>query len=258
MTQEEKNSIREGVERVMENAAQAAKNSGRDPKDIRIVLATKTQSAERINYTAECGITEIGENRVQELLDKYDSLDKERLKIHFIGTLQTNKVKYIIDKVCLIHSVNSKKLAAEIDKQAKKHGIVKEVLIEVNAVSEESKTGVDEKELFDLLEYVSTLGNVKVKGLMAIPPAPAILGEQQKNSVSDAENVNKLQINDVSRHYFKKILQIFLDISSKKMDNISMEILSLGMSGDYIEAIEEGSTLIRPGRAVFGERPKNI
>lgn len=256
MTQEEKRSIREGVELVLENAKEAAKRSGRNISDIRIVLATKTQSAERINYAASCGITEIGENRVQELLDKYESLDREKLKIHFIGTLQTNKVKYIIDKVCLIHSVNSKKLAAEIDKQAKKHGIVSEILVEVNAVGEESKTGVDESELFDLLEYISTLENVKVKGLMAIPPAPQNINNSEKNCPAEGANVNNLQINGVSRHYFRKILQIFLDISSKKMDNINMDILSLGMSGDYIEAIEEGSNLIRPGRAVFGERPK--
>lgn len=258
MTQEEKQSIREGVELVKKNAAEAAQRSGRKSEDIRIVLATKTQSAERINYAAQCGITEIGENRVQELLDKYDSLDKDKLNIHFIGTLQSNKVKYIIDKVCLIHSVNSKKLAAEIDRQAKKHNLTAQVLVEINAVNEESKTGIDENELYDLLSYISTLENVKVKGLMAIPPAPSTLAEMQKNSSDEDVNVNNLQTNGVSRHYFKKILQIFLDISSKKMDNINMEILSLGMSGDYIEAIEEGSTLIRPGRAVFGERPKIV
>lgn len=258
MTPEEKRSIREGVELVLKNAKEAAERSGRDLSDIRIVLATKTQSAERINYAAQCGITEIGENRVQELLDKYESLDRENLKIHFIGTLQTNKVKYIIDKVCLIHSVNSKKLAAEIDKQAKKHGIVCDILVEINAAGEESKTGADESELYELLEYISTLENVKVKGLMAIPPAPQNIHNSEKNCRTEGANVNNLQINGVSRHYFKKILQIFLDISAKKMDNINMDILSLGMSGDYIEAIEEGSNLIRPGRAVFGERPKII
>ena len=258
MTHEEQNSIREGVEKVFANVKEAAIRSGRNPEDIRIVLATKTQSAEKINFAASCGIKEIGENRVQELLEKYDSLDKEKLKIHFIGTLQSNKVKYIIDKVCLIHSVNSKKLAAEIDRQAKKHGIIMDILVELNAVSEESKTGVDENELYELINYISTLENVRVKGLMAIPPAPQNVNICEICSLIEGANVNNLQINDVSRHYFRKILKIFLDISAKKMDNINMDILSLGMSGDYIEAIEEGSNLIRPGRAVFGERPKIV
>lgn len=254
MTEEEKLFIKENIEKLLESAETAMKNSGRDPSQLRIVLATKTQSAEKINYAAECGITEIGENRVQELLEKYDSLDKERLKIHFIGTLQTNKVKYIIDKVCLIHSVNSIKLADEINRQAQKHGLTADILVELNAAGEHSKTGIDENGLYELLLHASTLKNVKVKGLMAIPPAPKTAVQIQNSDGKTPENVNKLQINADSRHYFKKIYQIFLDISAKKIDNISMEILSLGMSADFVEAIEEGSTLIRPGKAVFGER----
>ena len=258
MTENEREAIRENIAVIKEKAMRAAKLDGRDLSDIRIVLATKTQPAEKINFAAECGITEIGENRVQELLEKYDAIDREKLKIHFIGTLQSNKVKYIIDKVCLIHSVNSEKLALEISKQAKKRGIVAEVLVEVNAESENSKTGIALDGLYRLLEYISTLENIKVRGLMAIPPAPQKAEKLQNESCDSTVIVNKLQINDDSRQYFKKIRQIFLDISAKKMDNISMDILSLGMSADYPAAIEEGSNLIRPGRAVFGERPKSI
>ncbi len=258
MTENEKASIRQNIAEIKKNAECSAKLCGRELSDIRIVLATKTQPAEKINFAAECGITEIGENRVQELLEKYDAIDREKLKIHFIGTLQSNKVKYIIDKVCLIHSVNSEKLALEISRQAKKHGITAQVLVEVNAESENSKTGIALDELYRLLLYISTLENIKVRGLMAIPPVPQNAEKLQNVSAEGSLIVNKLQINDDSRHYFKKIRQIFLDISAKKMDNISMDILSLGMSADYPAAIEEGSTLIRPGRAVFGERPKTV
>jgi len=128
----------------------------------------------------------------------------------------------------------------------------------VNAVEENSKTGIALDGLYSLLSYISSLENIKVRGLMAIPPAPQNTQILQNGVPEEASNVNKLQINDNSRHYFKKIRQIFLDISAKKMDNISMDILSLGMSADYSVAIEEGSNLIRPGRAVFGERQKNI
>ena len=203
MTQSEKENIRRNIEELYEKVSESAKKSGREAKDIRIVLATKTQNAEKINYAAECGITEIGENRVQELLEKYDSINKERLNIHFIGTLQSNKVKYIIDKVCLIHSVNSKKLADEISRQAKKRAICANVLVEINAADEESKTGIAEDELYELLEYISGLENIKVCGLMAIPPAPQKSVSDEKNSVENGAIVNKLQINDDSRHYFK-------------------------------------------------------
>jgi len=255
MTQNEKESIKLNIEDIKRRAYDAMTASGRNPSELRIVLATKTQPAERINYAAECGITEIGENRVQELLEKYDSINKDKLNIHFIGTLQTNKVKYIIDKVSLIHSVNSIKLAAEIDKQAAKHGKVQDILIEINAASEQSKTGIAESELYDLINYASTLKNVKVKGLMAIPPAPQISPTNNNFDEKSLQIVNNLQINADSACYFDKIHQIFLDISAKKIDNISMEILSLGMSSDFPQAIKSGSTLIRPGRAVFGERP---
>lgn len=250
MTDDEKKRLRERIETLLSNVSVAAEKSGRDSKKIRVVLATKTRSAEEINFALSCGVSEIGENRVQELLEKYDALDRQCCTVHFIGTLQTNKVKYIIDKVDLVHSVNSIKLADEIDKQAKKHGLVKDVLIEVNAADEQSKTGIAEDDLYELLFHASKLSNIRVRGLMAIPPRP----KEQKFGVECCADVNNLQKCADSREYFQKIRQLFLDISAKKIDNISMDILSLGMSGDYVEAIEEGSTLIRPGRAVFGER----
>ena len=258
MTEAEKLKINQAISDIKENVKQAAERSGRKASDIRIVLATKTQTPEKINYAISCGISEIGENRVQELLEKYDSLNRDGVKIHFIGTLQTNKVKYIVDKVDLIHSVNSKKLAAEIDRQSAKHGKISDVLIEINADDENSKTGASLDGLYELLEFASGLGNIRVRGLMAIPPAPHSENKDQIFDDKNGSNVNILQTNDNSRQYFIKIHQIFLDISAKKMDNISMDILSLGMSGDYMCAIEQGSTLIRPGRAVFGERATNI
>lgn len=250
MTDEYKSLLRERIDMLRTQAATAAIAVGRKPEDIRIVLATKTRTVEEINYALSCGMTEIGENRVQELLGKYDEIDKSRCKIHFIGTLQPNKVKYIIDKVDLIHSVNSKKLADEINKQALKRGLVMNVLIEVNLADEASKTGIAEAELYELLEHAATLSGLHVCGLMAIPPKP----EPSNDLPKCCESVNKLQICADSRGYFQKIRHLFLDISAKKIDNISMDILSLGMSGDYVEAIEEGSTMIRPGRAIFGER----
>lgn len=254
MLENEKKQIKENIERLLCDVEKAAKASGREPGDISIVLATKTQSAERINYACSCGICAIGENRVQELLEKYDGLDRDKMSIHFIGTLQTNKVKYIVDKVDLIHSVNSVRLAREIDKQSAKIGKISEILIEVNLEGEESKTGISPDEIYDCLAEISTLKNVRVRGLMAIPP------KETKRDISTVEThecediVKNLQIDTDLRRYFKKITQLFLDISTKNIDNISMELLSLGMSGDYTTAIEEGSNMIRPGRAVFGER----
>lgn len=254
MTSQEKLAIKNGVEDVFSKVKSAAQACGRNADDIRIVLATKTQTPEKINYAIECGIREIGENRVQELTEKFDLINRDGIKIHFIGTLQTNKVKYIIDKVDLIHSVNSIKLADEIQKQALKHGKIMDVLIEINAEDEQSKTGIASENLYELLYHISKLSNVKVKGLMAIPPKAFSVDKNLIFSTNMEQNVNILQTNDLSGHYFKKIYQIFLDISAKKIDNISMEILSLGMSADFCQAILEGSNLIRPGRAVFGER----
>lgn len=224
MNEEEKRRIKENLETIF-NAVEG--------KNVTVVAATKTVDAERINYAIECGLRHIGENRVNELLEKYDSYDK-RAEVHFIGQLQRNKVKYIIDKVSLIHSVDSVALADEIEKQAKKHGLVMDVLIEVNIGREESKGGVMPEELDKVLEYIRTLEHVKVRGLMAIPP-----------KIENVENKS---------NFFSKMSEIFIDISTQNVDNSSMDILSMGMSADYVEAVNCGSTMIRPGTAIFGKR----
>ena len=224
MNEEEKRRIKENLETIF-NAVEG--------KNVTVVAATKTVDAERINYAIECGLRHIGENRVNELLEKFDSYDK-RAEVHFIGQLQRNKVKYIIDKVSLIHSVDSVALADEIEKQAKKHGLVMDVLIEVNIGREESKGGVMPEELDKVLEYIRTLELVKVRGLMAIPP-----------KIENVENKS---------NFFSKMSEIFIDISTQNVDNSSMDILSMGMSADYVEAVNCGSTMIRPGTAIFGKR----
>ena len=234
MTDLEKNAIRENIEKIRKNVAVAAAKSGRNPGDIRIVLATKTQPPEKINYAAECGITEIGENRVQELLDKYEKLDREKLKIHFIGTLQTNKVKYIIDKVDLIHSVDSLKLGQTINKYAGLCGKVQQILIEVNVSGEESKGGISPEMLTDLLVSLSGLENIKVRGLMCIPSPEKISGENKR--------------------FFDLLYKLLVDNNNKNIDNIYMDILSMGMSGDYLTAITCGATMVRVGTKIFGQR----
>ncbi|MCI7085684.1 YggS family pyridoxal phosphate-dependent enzyme [bacterium] len=219
---------------IEENIAIAAEQSGRSREDITFLAATKTVSAPVINHAISLGLRYIGENKVQELLQKYDEYDLDNASLQFIGHLQTNKVRQIIDKVDLIQSVDSLKLAKEISKQAQKIGKTANILIEVNIGGEESKSGVAPELLEDLLYQVSEIDNISVKGLMTIPPI--------------CENKQKIC------KIFHKMHNIFIDISSKKIDNISMEVLSMGMSSDYTEAISEGATMVRIGSALFGER----
>lgn len=233
MTIEEAVSIKEALETVKKNI----------PEGVTLLAATKTVSAEKINYAHSLGINTIGENRVNELLEKYDLIDKD-IDLQFIGHLQSNKVKYIIDKVSLIHSLDSETLAKEIDRQAKKHGKIMDVLVEINVGGEESKSGIAPEETEAFLQKLSIYENISVKGLMAIPPVCNTPKETEK--------------------YFNKIREIFIDIRQKKADNIvvgeniSMDILSMGMSGDYKEAIACGSTMVRIGSAIFGARNYNI
>ncbi|MBQ9941289.1 MAG: YggS family pyridoxal phosphate-dependent enzyme [Clostridia bacterium] len=203
-------------------------------RDVTLLAATKTQSAELINYAIDCGITHIGENRVQELLDKYDDIVKDNVTIHFIGALQTNKVKYIVDKVSMIQSVDRISLAEEIDKRCKAIGKVMDVLVEVNIGEEESKSGVDTNNLENMLTEISKFRNISVKGLMFIPPIFKNINEQT--------------------FYLEKIKSLFIDIRSKNIDNICISTLSFGMSNDYIASMEYGSTMIRIGSGIFGNR----
>lgn len=199
-----------------------------------LIAVTKTRTVEEINYAIHCGVKHIGENRVQELLEKYDAIEKDGVTIHLIGRLQTNKVKYIVDKVDLIHSVDSLKLAAEISKRAEQIGKVQDVLIEVNIANEASKGGILPEELEDFLKAASIYKNIKICGLMCIPP---IAVENHQN-----------------REHFLKMQELFVDIREKKLDNIRMDILSMGMSDDYQDAIDANSSFIRIGRGIFGAR----
>ncbi|MEG1449134.1 MAG: YggS family pyridoxal phosphate-dependent enzyme [Oscillospiraceae bacterium] len=230
--------VKQNVRDIIDIAKKSALDSSRNPDDIKIMAVTKTVDPELVNVAIDCGIKLLGENRVQELLSKYDFYKKDNVEIHFIGSLQTNKVKYIIDKVSMIHSVNSLKLANEINKQAKKHNIIMDILIEVNIGGEDSKSGISPTEIYSLLEDISHLSNVKVKGLMAIPPI--------------------CEKDEQIKHYFDNMYQLFIDIKAKKLDNIDMNVLSMGMSHDYNIAITSGSTLVRVGSKMFGSRIYNI
>lgn len=212
------------------DSALAKVNKTRD--DVILLAATKTVDAETINYAISKGISYIGENRVQELLSKDDFVsDAHR---HFIGHLQTNKVKDIINRVELIESVHSIKLAKEISKQAVKNNRVMDILLEVNIGNEESKSGFLYSEVLDAITEISKLENISIKGLMAIPPI--------------CENPED------NRKYFKEMYKLFVDIGTKKIDNSSMEFLSMGMSDDFDVAVSEGANIIRLGTALFGKR----
>lgn len=228
----------------------AAVLSGRTGEDVTLLAATKTVDVETINFALQNGVSCIGENRVQELLEKYDGINKENVDIHFIGRLQTNKVKYIADKVSTIHSVDSLKLCREIEKQCAKIGKVMNVFVEINIANEPSKGGIMPEELEEFLLSVSGLEHVAVKGLMCIPPK--CVGESCKGQ--NEENLTCTKKSYKNEEYFKKIMKLFLDISQKKLDNICMQELSMGMSDDYEQAVACGSTIVRIGRGIFGSR----
>ncbi len=224
--------IRENLEEVERRITAAAERSGRKRDDILLVAVTKTHPADMMNEAIRLGVTDIGENKPQEVRDKY--ADVLPVKWHLIGHLQTNKVKYVIDKVCLIHSVDSVKLMDEIERQAEKHDVNMDILIQVNISGEETKSGVSADEVEELLLHAGTLKRVKVMGLMTIAP-------KTDNSVT-----NTL--------HFDNMRQLFIDIQAKKYDNVNMKYLSMGMSGDYETAIECGANIVRVGSAIFGER----
>ena len=213
---------------------EAAKLCGRSGKDITLVAATKMNDASRVREAVAAGVDVCGENRVQELLEKYEAGAYEGAPLHFIGTLQTNKVKYLVGKVDLIQSVNSLKLAREISKCAEKLGIVQDILIEINIGGEESKSGADEESAHELCREIGKLPALSVRGLMTIPPI-----------CTDEEELKR---------FFVKMKELFIDIGAKKYDNINMEILSMGMSGDYKTAISCGANMVRVGTAIFGAR----
>ena len=231
---EKSSEIRRNVEAVQEQIGRAAAEAGRDPSEIRLMAVTKTQSAARVNEAIAAGVTLLGENRAQELLEKYDGYDRAGCDIHFIGHLQSNKVRSIVDKVSMIESVDRLSLAQEISRCAQSHGLVMPVLIEVNIGREQSKSGVLPEALPELLEKISLLPGLSVRGLMAIPP-----------NIEDTVQ---------TEGYFEQMYRRFIDMKAKKLDNVSMTILSMGMSHDYPLAIRHGSNVVRIGRALFGER----
>ena len=229
-----KQEVAQNVSALQEQICQAAAAAGRDPAQVRLMAVTKTVDPELVNAAIDAGITLLGENKAQELCAKYDSYHKDGVEIHFIGHLQTNKVRQIVDKVQMIESVDSLPLAEEINKRCAALNKQMSILIEVNIGREESKSGVLPEDLPALLEEISKLPAVSVRGLMAIPPV--------------CEN------NEQVSQYFYQIQQLFIDIKQKKYDNINMEILSMGMSGDYQTAIAYGSNVVRIGTAMFGQR----
>lgn len=228
--------LSEKLEEVRKKINGAAREAGTAPEDITLVAVTKTHGADVINEAVRLGITDIGENKVQEVLEKRDSVLP--VKWHLIGHLQTNKVKNIVDKVSLIHSVDSVKLLDEIEKQSKIKGITSNVLIQVNISGEETKYGIKPEDTERIIEYAEALSNVKIRGLMTI--APKIYGEF------------------TNRRYFDDIRRIFVDIKQKKYDNSTMDFLSMGMSGDFEEAIRAGSNMVRVGSAIFGMRDYGV
>lgn len=227
-------SVEENYKRVLENVKESAVKAGRSESDVRLMCVTKTVEPVYINKAIELGADLIGENRVQEYLGKRDELNLSGVERHLIGHLQTNKVKQIVGEVDMIESVSSVKLAKEISKVSLQKGIVTNCLVEVNVGKEESKSGIFLEELEETLCEIAELPAIKIKGLMTIPPI--------------------CETPDEARRYFAMLRQSFIDIKDKKTDNIDMEILSMGMSGDYEAAVAEGSNIVRVGSAIFGAR----
>ena len=227
-------SIAENVARIRAEMEAAAIACGRNPKSILLCAATKMNDADAVRQAIAAGVDCCGENRVQELTAKLTENAYEGAPIHFIGHLQTNKVKQVVGKVDLIQSVDSERLLRAIDKEAAKQGIIQDILLEVNIGEEASKSGFQAKDILPLLDKCPEFPNVCIKGLMAIPPISHNSGENLK--------------------FFQKMFHLSVDITAKKYDNVKVDCLSMGMSGDYQDAIRAGSTMIRVGTAIFGAR----
>ena len=225
--------LKENLANVEKNIEQACKNAGRSRDEVTLIAVSKTKPVEMLQEIYDENIRDFGENKVQELCSKMEQLPSD-IRWHMIGHLQRNKVKYIVGKVELIHSVDTYRLAEEINIQAKKQNVIVPILVEVNIAHEESKFGISAEDAILLVEEISKLENVRIRGLMTIAPF-----------VENPED---------NRLYFRKIKQLSVDITNKNIDNVFMEILSMGMTGDYMVAIEEGATMVRVGTGIFGER----
>ena len=230
-------SITESLSIVEKNIVDACKRVGRERDEVKLIAVSKTQPVEAIREAIEYGINSFGENRVQELREKMEII-KDSIDWHLIGHLQTNKVKYVVGKVSLIHSLENIRLAEAIDKEARKHNIIVDVLVEVNIAKEDTKFGVKPEEVESFIREVSKFKNINIRGLMTVAPYTDISEENRK--------------------YFKQLKKIMVDLNSKNINNVNMNVLSMGMTGDYEIAIEEGATLVRVGTGIFGSRNYDI
>lgn len=228
--------LRENLKQVEENIVNACKKAGRERNEVTLIAVSKTKPIEMLQEVYDAGIREFGENKVQEMCDKIEVLPKD-IRWNMIGHLQTNKVKYLIGKTSLIHSVDSLHLAEEIEKQAAKSNALVDILVEVNIANEASKFGTTKEDAICLVREISRLPHLRIKGLMTIAPM-----------VENPED---------NRLYFRQIKELSVDIESQNIDNVSMKVLSMGMTGDYMVAIEEGATMVRVGTGIFGERNYN-
>lgn len=229
--------LKEQLEQVNQNIQEACDKAKRDRSEVTLIAVSKTKPIEVLQDAYNLGVRVFGENKVQELVDKYEALPKD-IEWHMIGHLQTNKVKYIIDKVAMIHSVDSIKLAETIEKEAAKKDCIANILVEVNVAEEDSKFGLKVEDVIPFIEKISTFPHIQVKGLMTIAPF-----------VENAEE---------NRDIFAKLHKLSVDINAKNIDNTSMSVLSMGMTNDYEVAVEEGATMVRVGTGIFGARNYNI
>ena len=225
--------VQEQLEEVRQNIRNACERSGRKVEDVTLIAVSKTKPVPMLQEAYDAGARDFGENKVQEILEKDPQLPSD-IRWHMIGHLQTNKVKYIIDKVSMVHSVDSVRLAEAIEKEAAKKDICMPVLIEVNVAGEESKFGLSVEEVLPFLEEISSYEHLQVKGLMTIAPFVA----------NPEEN----------REVFQKLKKLSVDIAAKNINNVNMSVLSMGMTGDYQVAVQEGATMVRVGTGIFGER----
>lgn len=227
----------ENLKKVEDNVDAACREAGRSRDEVTLIAVSKTKPVEMLSTIYNQGIRDFGENKVQEMCDKMEQLPSD-IRWHMIGHLQTNKVKYIVGHTTLIHSVDSLHLAKEIEKQAEKKNVTVDILVEVNIAEEESKFGIHKEETYELVRQIAALPHVHICGLMTIAPY-----------VENPED---------NRMYFRGIRQLSVDIAEKNIDNVDMDVLSMGMTGDYMVAIEEGATMVRVGTGIFGERNYNI
>ena len=225
--------VQENISKVEKKINAACSRAGRSQEDVTLIAVSKTKPIEMIEEALACGKREFGENKAQELKQKYEALSKD-IKWHFIGHLQTNKVKYVVGRACLIHSVDSYHLAEAIETERAKRDVISHILIEVNVAREDSKFGIHEEEAMELVCAVAKLPHIKIEGLMTI--APFVENPEQ------------------NRKIFRKLYKLSVDIASKNIDNVSMGALSMGMTNDYEVAVEEGATYVRVGTAIFGSR----